>query len=163
MSGEEGVIEREILISAPPETVFDFLINPALMAHWIGRFHKLEPHPGGIFQLEVSPGNVARGFYTEVSPPHRVAFTWGWESKDPTLAMLPPGESLVEIDLVRVESGTLLHLRHSRLPEAMSEMHRDRWWRYLTVLQSVASGRDRGEAITLKPPIDREAGNRLDQ
>ena len=145
MSDEEGVIEREIFISAPPEIVFDFLIAPALMAHWIGAFHKLDPHPGGIFQMEVSPGSVARGIYTEVSPPHRVAFTWGWESKDPALAMLPPGDSLVEIELMRVERGTLLHLRHSRLPEATSELHRDRWSHHLAVLQSVACRRGGGE------------------
>jgi uncharacterized protein YndB with AHSA1/START domain len=138
MSGEGGVIEREILISASPETVFGFLIDPALMAHWIGAFHKLESHAGGIFQVEVSPGNVARGVFTEVTPPHRVAFTWGWESEDPTLAMVPPGTSLVEIELVRVASGTLLRFRHSRLPEATSEMHRKRWSHYLGRLQSAA-------------------------
>jgi uncharacterized protein YndB with AHSA1/START domain len=67
MSDDGAVIEREIFISASPETVFDFLIDPALMAHWIGAFHKLEPHPGGIVQIEVSPGNVARGVFTEVT------------------------------------------------------------------------------------------------
>ncbi len=139
MSDEEGVIERELFISASPETVFGFLIDPALMAHWIGAFHRLEPHPGGIFRMEVSPGNVAHGVFTEVTPPHRIAFTWGWESKDPILAMVPPGASLVEFELVRKESGTLLRFRHSRLPEATSEIHRERWSHYLSGLQSVAS------------------------
>jgi len=149
MRDEGGAVEREIFIAASPETVFNFLIDPALMAHWIGAFHKLEPRPGGIFQIEVSPGNVARGVFTEVTPPHRVAFTWGWESNDPTLAVLPPGASLVEIELVRVESGTRLRLRHSRLPEAASEIHRERWSHHLAGLQTVAHERGRGAAIAL--------------
>jgi uncharacterized protein YndB with AHSA1/START domain len=144
VSGEGGVVEREIFISALPEAVFGFLVDPALMAHWIGAFHRLEPCPGGIFQVEVSPGNIARGVFTEVTPPHRVAFTWGWESRDPELAILPPGQSLVEIELIRREGGTLLRLRHSHLPEALSNIHRERWAVHIARLQSAASERDRG-------------------
>jgi uncharacterized protein YndB with AHSA1/START domain len=138
MSDEEDVIEREIFIAASPETVFGFLIDPALMAHWIGALHRLEPRPGGIFEIEVSPGNVARGTFTEVKPPHRVAFTWGWDSRDSALAMVPPGASLVEFELAATDGGTLLRFRHSRLPEASSEIHRQRWSHYLGKLQSVA-------------------------
>jgi uncharacterized protein YndB with AHSA1/START domain len=143
VSNESGVLEREIFISAAPESVFSFLIDPALMAHWMGSSHKLEPRPGGLFQVEVSPGNIARGVFTEVTPPHRVAFTWGWESRDPELAILPPGLSLVEIELVRKESGTLLRLRHSRLPERLSDIHRERWTAHLGCLQNISSERGR--------------------
>jgi uncharacterized protein YndB with AHSA1/START domain len=139
MSSEGGVIEQEIYISAPPETVFGFLVDPALVAHWVGALHRLEPCPGGIFQIEVSPGNVARGTFTEVTPPHRVAFTWGWDSRDPELAILPPGASLVEIELVEKDGGTLLLLRHSRLPDAALDQHRERWAVHMGRLQVVAS------------------------
>ena len=139
MSDESGVIEREIFISAPRERVFDFLVDPTLMAHWIGLFHQLEPRPGGIFQVEVSPGNVARGVFTEVTPPDRVAFTWGWVSRDPELAIVPPGTSLVEIELVGKNGGTLLRLRHSRLPDAASDVHRERWAVHIGRLQAAAS------------------------
>ena len=91
MSDERGVLEREIFISASPESVFRFLIDPALMVHWMGSSHRLEPRLGGVFQVEVSPGNIARGVFTEVTPPHHVAFTWGWESRDPELAVLTAG------------------------------------------------------------------------
>jgi uncharacterized protein YndB with AHSA1/START domain len=141
MSDQEAAIEREIFIAASPEIVFGFLVDPALMAFWIGTFHKLEPRPGGIFQIEVSPGNYARGIFTEVTPPNRVAFTWGWQSPDPELAIVPPGKSLVEIDLVRMEGGTLLRLRHSRLPEVASKIHCERWAVHLGRLEAVATGR----------------------
>ena len=138
MSGEGGVIERQIFIAASPETVFSFLVDPGLMARWIGVLHSLEPRPGGLFQVEVSRGNVARGVYTEVTPPRRVAFTWGWDSDDPGLALTPPGASLVEIELEPKDTGTLLRLRHSRLPDVTFPIHRERWSLYLDRLQAAA-------------------------
>jgi uncharacterized protein YndB with AHSA1/START domain len=66
MNREQRVIEREVFIAAPPEAVFKFLIDAQLMTHWLGSFQQLDPQPGGIFQVEVSPGNIARGEYTEV-------------------------------------------------------------------------------------------------
>ena len=138
MTGERGVIERQIFIEASPETVFRFLVDPRLMSHWIGVLHSLEPHPGGLFQVEVSRGNVARGTYTEVTPPRRVAFTWGWDSADPSLALTPPGASLVEIELEPKDGGTLLRLRHSGLPDATTQVHRERWSLHLDRLQAAA-------------------------
>jgi uncharacterized protein YndB with AHSA1/START domain len=95
-------LEREIFIAALPETVFRFFVEPALMAHWIGRQHTLDPRPGGIFRVEVTAGKFARGTYTEITPHRRIAFTWGWEGRDD----LPPGRSLVEIELVAQNGGT---------------------------------------------------------
>jgi uncharacterized protein YndB with AHSA1/START domain len=140
MTGERGVIERQIFIAASPETVFSFLVEPELMSQWIGVFHALEPQAGGGFHVEVSPGNVARGTYTEVTPPSRVAFTWGWDSSDPNLALMSPGSSLVEIELERKDGGTLLRLRHSGLPDVTIPIHRERWLIYLDRLQAVARG-----------------------
>src|SRR5258708_491802 len=119
------------------------------MAYWIGASRRLEPRLGGIFEVEVSPGNIARGVFTEVTFPHRVAFTWGWESEDPALAMLPPGQSLVEIELIRKEDGTLLRLRHSRLPGSLSNIHSDRWAVHMGRLHDMPTQRSRG---TRQPP-----------
>ena len=91
MNREQRVIEREVFIAAPPEAVFKFLIDAQLMTHWLGSFQQLDPQPGGIFQVEVSPGNIARGEYTEVVPFRRVAFTWGWNSLRPILLLFDPG------------------------------------------------------------------------
>jgi uncharacterized protein YndB with AHSA1/START domain len=136
MSVERVFIEREIFIAASPETIFPFLVDPLLMAHWIGLKHTLEPRTGGVFDVQVGQDHRARGVFTEVVPHRRVAFTWGWESKDPSLASLKPGESLVEIELQPREGGTLVRLRHSRLPKDTSEIHGDRWSYYLGKLQA---------------------------
>ena len=134
MSGGHVVIEREIFIAASPETIFHFLVDPLLMARWIGSSHTLEPRVNGLLRVEFSRGDVASGQYKEIVPNRRVVFTWGWESKDPALRTLKPGESLVEIELEPQRGGTLLRLRHSRLPKGISEMHEDRWAYYLKKL-----------------------------
>ena len=142
MTGEETDIEREIFIAAAPETVFRFLVDPTLMVDWIGLTHTLDPRPGGVFRVEVSKGNVARGVYTEVIPARRVVFTWGWESAPPgeSWAAVPAGSSVVEIDLEAKEAGTLLRLRHRRLPSSSSEIHGERWAGYLARLAAAAPG-----------------------
>jgi uncharacterized protein YndB with AHSA1/START domain len=134
-------IEREIFIAASPETVFRFFVEPAFMARWFGHQHTLDPRPGGIFRVEVSAGNFAHGTYTEVTPHRRIAFTWGWEGRGD----LPPGCSLVEIELVPERGGTLLRLRHSGLPKTTEapftpEDHRKRWANYLAKLQQQYAG-----------------------
>jgi uncharacterized protein YndB with AHSA1/START domain len=133
---DDSAIELEIFIAAVPATIFPFLVDPTLMARWFGRSHQIDARPGGTFQVEVSQGNIACGVYTEITPFHRVVFTWGWDSDDHTLAIVPPGVSLVEIDLEPKEGGTLLRLRHSRLPKRASEMHGDRWAVYLGRLKA---------------------------
>jgi uncharacterized protein YndB with AHSA1/START domain len=141
MSSERGVIEREVFIHAPPKMVFEFLVDARLMARWIGSFQQIDPQPGGVFQVEVSAGNIARGQYTEVVPFRRVAFTWGWSSQDPELAALRPGTSLVEIELEPKDGGTLLRLHHSRLPDGLEPIHAERWSVYLGRLAAVIKAR----------------------
>lgn len=138
---EVETIERSLFIAAPPEIVFDFLLKPELLARWIGRSRRREPKFGDPFILEfLDSGYIVRGAYREVSPPQRVVFTWGWEGRDD----LPPGASLVEIDLEPRDGGTLLRLRHSGLPKAARHpftpaSHSEHWGRYLARLQSQAS------------------------
>lgn len=143
MSAELVVIERDIFVNASPETVFAFLTDPVLMADWIGTSHQLDATPGGLLRIQFSQGDVARGHYTEVLPHWRVAFTWGWErtpaGQNPALAILPPGASLVEIDLEPKQDGTVLHFRHSHVPKDLAEQHLERWSHYLMRLQTAAA------------------------
>jgi hypothetical protein len=75
-----------------------------------------------------------------------VAFTWGWEpnhnGRNPNLTVLPPGASLVEIDLELREGGTLLRLRHSYVTKEIAERHRERWSHYLGQLAVVVRERE---------------------
>jgi uncharacterized protein YndB with AHSA1/START domain len=129
------VVEREVFIAATPETAFAFFVEPDQMVQWFGRAHTLDPRPGGVFRVELSGDAVARGTYTEVVPHRRVVFTWGWEGRDD----LPPGRSLVEIELEPYEGGTLVRLRHSGLPPTAEATftpaeHGRRWSHHLARL-----------------------------
>jgi uncharacterized protein YndB with AHSA1/START domain len=143
LSADHVVIQREIFIAASPKTVFGFLTDPKLMVDWIGVSHMLESQPGGMLRVQFSRGDVACGRYTEVVQYRRVAFTWGWEpgheGGNAKLTILPPGASLVEIDLELKDGGTLLHLRHSHVPTEIAERHAERWSHYLERLQAAAS------------------------
>src|SRR5260370_5160757 len=81
----------------------------------MGREAPLEPHPGGLYLVNVTGKDVARGKFTEVIPVHRLAYSFGWDDRQE----VPPGSSLIEIDLIDHEAGgTLLRMTPSGLPDA---------------------------------------------
>jgi uncharacterized protein YndB with AHSA1/START domain len=134
---EQDPIERQVFVPAHPETVFKFLVEPELIGTWLGRALFATAEEGGLFCLQFvfGDGHTAAGVFTEVSPPHRVAFSFGWEGSD----AYPPGASLVEIELYPQTSGTLLRLKHSGFPNATdpefkSSQHGAKWTKYLSRL-----------------------------
>jgi uncharacterized protein YndB with AHSA1/START domain len=124
-SSPEGVVELERRIAAPPETVFVYFTDPERYRRWQGVDAELDPRPGGLFRVVMnSDGIVARGEFLEVDPPRRLVFSWGWEGVDGLL----PGVSTVEVVLERDGDGTVLHLRHSGLPnEPACQLHSYGW------------------------------------
>ena len=93
---EPLVVRREIQVAAPPSTVFAFLTDPEKILRWMGTEATVDPHPGGIYLVNVGGKSVARGSFTEVIPVHRLAYSFGWEGRE----NVPPGSSLIEIDLL---------------------------------------------------------------
>jgi uncharacterized protein YndB with AHSA1/START domain len=138
---EPLVVRREIQIAAPPATVFAFLTDPEKILRWMGTEATVEPHPGGLYLVNVSGKNIARGRFTEVIPVHRLAYSFGWEGRDET----PPESSLIEIDLIDQMGGTLVRLTHSGLPDAEAcASHEQGWTHYLARLAVAAAGGDPG-------------------
>ena len=136
------VVRQETQIAAPPATVFAFLTDPEKLLRWIGSGAEMEPQPGGLYLLKnVAARRNARGAFREVVPVHRLAYSFGWEDQPE----MPPGSSLVEIDLLERDGGTLLRLTHSGLPnEAERIGHGKGWAHYLGRLAMVATGGDIG-------------------
>jgi uncharacterized protein YndB with AHSA1/START domain len=130
-------IEREIRISAKPETVFSFLVDSDRMVEWKGLKAELDPRPGGIYRVDIDGTNVARGEYVEVDPPSRVVFTWGWEGDGNPV---PPGSSSVEVSLEPDGDGTILRLTHRGLPPEAREIHEQGWDQFLPRLAAAAGG-----------------------
>lgn len=122
MAEYRGSIE----IDAPPESVFDFLVTPEGMTAWMGQHASLEPHPGGLFAVDIA-GYPVRGTYLEVERPRRVRVSWGM----PGSAELPPGASTVEFTLTPIPRGTRVDLAHTDLPEAEVRGHEHGWRHFL--------------------------------
>ncbi|MEE8272677.1 MAG: SRPBCC domain-containing protein [Alphaproteobacteria bacterium] len=141
MTTGNGSIRREVFIEAERATVFAFFTDPDKMSRWMGVSHELEPHQGGIFLVDVHHGNVAKGEFREVTPNSRLVYSWGWESVD---LGVPPGSSLIEVDLVPKDNGTLLTLTHSGLPEPAVAPHTEGWIHYMGRLVIAAGGGDPG-------------------
>jgi uncharacterized protein YndB with AHSA1/START domain len=141
---EPLVVRRETQIAAPPATVFAFLTDPEKILSWMGAEVTTEAHPGGLYLVKGvggDRGRAARGAFREVVPVHRLAYSFGWEGSDE----VPPGSSLVEIDLIDRDGGTLLRMTHSGLPNAAQcARHNEGWAHYMARLAIAARGRDPG-------------------
>lgn len=133
----ELVVEVQRRISASREEVFAYLTDPERYTRWQGLEAELDPTPGGIYRVRMTEDSTVRGSYVEVDPPTRVVFTWGWEGN----VDLPPGSSTVEITLHADGEETVLHLRHSGLPDEQSRaMHEEGWRSFIDRLAGVAGG-----------------------
>jgi uncharacterized protein YndB with AHSA1/START domain len=140
---EPFVVRREMHIAAPPATVFAFLTDPEKIVSWMGAEATTEAHPGGLYLVKGvrDRTNVARGTFREVVPVHRLAYSFGWDGREE----VPPGSSLIEIDLIDQDDGTLLRMTHSGLPNATQCANHDKGWaHYLSRLAVAAAGGNPG-------------------
>ncbi len=120
-------------IKAPPEVVFPYFTEPALIVKWIGHRAELDPQPGGVFSLDFDD-SLVRGTYLSVDPPNRVVFTWGIPGSD----TLPPNGSTVEVVLTPDGDDTIVVLTHRGLPTSHIGDHRAGWEEMLGHLPAVA-------------------------
>lgn len=152
---ELPAVEVAVRIAAAPGTVFPYFTDPGRYVQWMGRAAVLEPVPGGEYRVQMRDGFAAEGTFTEIVPPHRVGFTWGWGAgaqdhvHDERAAAhdggLPPGSTRVHVVLRADGGGTRLVLRHVGLPTGeLREAHRVAWESYLSRLVIRAAGGDPG-------------------
>ncbi len=142
MTSVDSVITKEIRIEAPRETVFPFLTEPEMMVRWGGMEADLDPTPGGVYRVQMTPEALAVGEFIEVTPHSRVVFTWGWDGAPAD--GVPPGSSRVEIDLKADGDATILTLTHTGLPEAAVGDHSGGWDYFLGRLVVATEGGDAG-------------------
>jgi uncharacterized protein YndB with AHSA1/START domain len=139
---EALVVRREQHIAAPAAAIFALLTDPEKILRWMGTEAQLQPQPGGLYLVNVTGARFARGEFREVVPVHRLAYSFGWEGSEE----VPPGSSLVEIDLIeQPPNGTLLQMTHTGLPSVeQCDSHSKGWAHYMGRLAEAAAGRDPG-------------------
>jgi uncharacterized protein YndB with AHSA1/START domain len=142
MMADSYTVKCETHVPAPPATVFAFFIDPDKLMRWIGNGATMESQPGGLYLLKDIAGKAtARGKFREVIPVHRLAYSFGWDHS----ADVPPGSSLIEIDLIEQGGGTLVRLTQSGLPNEQERANHEKGWlHYVDRLTSVLSGGDPG-------------------
>jgi uncharacterized protein YndB with AHSA1/START domain len=133
------VVERRV--AASPATVFSFFSDVGRWLRWQGVEAVIELEPGGVFRMNVRGDGFASGIVLEVEPARRLVFTWGWEVES---LGVPPGSTVVEIELEPDGDGTLLRLTHRGLPPTAVDAHREGWEHYTGRLVIAAEGGDPG-------------------
>jgi len=119
-SPDSDAIVNEIYIGAPPERVFQALVDPAQVVAWWGGEGEGQSFRCTHFQCDLRPGGKwqSRGFdargqpfevagqYVEVVPPRLLVHTWvaSWTSAVTTT---------VRWELEPIGQGTLVRHRHS--------------------------------------------------
>jgi uncharacterized protein YndB with AHSA1/START domain len=142
-----NVVTLERRIAARPETVFAFFTDRDKWLSWMGTEGQFSFEPGGAYRTLVNADNHASGTFTEIVPPKRVVFTWGWDDGGME-GDVPPGSSTVTIELEPDGDGTLLTLRHSGLPNDESRAaHESGWQHYVERLATRAAGGDPGPDV----------------
>lgn len=132
------VVERRV--DAVPAAVYAFLTESDRWAAWQGAAASIEPTPGGLFRMQMANGATARGQFVELVENRRVVFTWGWID----MPGIPPGSTVVEIDLLPDGDGTLIRLTHRDLPPDEIARHTAGWHHYVHRLAARAQGFDPG-------------------
>jgi uncharacterized protein YndB with AHSA1/START domain len=147
-------IVSEIQIAAPPERVFQALVDPSQVVRWWGQTgiyrtteFQSDLRPGGKWRTagENGEGNPfeAVGEYLEIDPPRLLVHSWvaSWTGDIKTT---------VRWELEPIKQGTLVRIRHTGLaahPELAKSY--SGWPRLLGWLQALL---ERGETVDDRKP-----------
>jgi uncharacterized protein YndB with AHSA1/START domain len=150
---DSDVVVVEITLAASPADVYRYWTDPGRYKLWMGCTVLLDPRPGGEFFVQMTDGFAAMGTFVDLTPPHRIEFTWGWApgAGESVLAgpqpddLLPPGSSRVKVAITANNEDTSLRLEHHNLPdEILRANHLTAWKTYLARLAVVVAGGDPG-------------------
>jgi uncharacterized protein YndB with AHSA1/START domain len=139
-------LHMERTFQAPAQAVFDAWTSEEVMRRWWHASHDWETT---VAEVDLRVGGAVRvvmrdpdqdveygggGFYTEVEPPRRLAFTWIWDGNTT--------RQLIEIDFEETAAGaTTVRFTHSDLwDETTVRSHEDGWSRAFDNLERTLAG-----------------------
>jgi len=136
MQAHHGIVIRAArVVPARPEEVYRMFIDAALMPKWWGKTAKavllaceMDPRAGGRFRFalrtEKGAEDVVSGHYIEVSPPHKLAFSWSSEKPQDAIV-----DTHVTVDFLDLKDGTTrVVVTHEGLPSpAASSIYSAGW------------------------------------
>jgi uncharacterized protein YndB with AHSA1/START domain len=120
------------VIKTTPEKVYAAWITPEILKRWMAPSDDMEtavaetdPRIGGRYRIVMREKDGREhgvtGVYKELAPGRRIVFTWSW-AEDSSL------DTLVTIDLRKVDTGTELTLTHTRFADEDTRDKHQRGW-----------------------------------
>jgi uncharacterized protein YndB with AHSA1/START domain len=108
-------VEREITVEAPPDEVWESLVEPERLEEWFANDVELDARPGGEGVFRWDDGEERRAVVRELDEPRRLVLDWD-------------DDGSVAIELVEVEGGTLVHVVETAPHFATAlELHASAW------------------------------------
>jgi uncharacterized protein YndB with AHSA1/START domain len=122
-----------MLIQAAPHRVFRFFTDSERWASWWGTGSTIEARPGGSLLIRFPDGTEVSGEIVELVAPQRIVFTYGFVSGVP----IPPGGSVVTIELAEQSGATLLSLFHDFADSTSRDDFQQGWRFQLSLFSNV--------------------------
>ena len=155
---ESLVVRRETHIAAPARHRLRLPHDPEKIIRWMG-------NRGVVGDAARQDSNRStrrwrprpqrgRAFREDDAGLHRLAYSFGWEGSE----LVPPGSSLVEIDLIDQDGGTLLRITHTGLPNAEQWAGHGRGWAHYLARLANRRRRRRSRSGSAIPSLVRSAG-----
>jgi activator of HSP90 ATPase len=111
-------IEQEVVFNAPPNRIYDTLLDSRPFSEFTGAPAEISRDPGGVFSCF---GGMITGRNIELIPGQRIVQAW-------RVGNWPEGVySIIKFELTAGGSGTRLNLRHAGYPEEGRE-HLESGW-----------------------------------
>jgi uncharacterized protein YndB with AHSA1/START domain len=84
---EERTVERERVIDAPAENIWEALTDERLLSEWLGDDVELEPYEGGELAVRTD-GEERIGTVERLDPGRELSFSWSGDGDAPSLVTL---------------------------------------------------------------------------
>jgi uncharacterized protein YndB with AHSA1/START domain len=106
MATQTDRIEKDVMIAAPVERVWELLTNAEHVGRWFGNAGaEIDLRPGGTLSLSWSGYGTFHGRVEAVEPPHRVCYRW-LSTRDLQAEPTPANSTLIEFTLAAEGDGT---------------------------------------------------------
>jgi uncharacterized protein YndB with AHSA1/START domain len=99
-----ATVTSEILVDAPPKTVYRAFTNATSLREWLCDVATVEPHAGGRMYLWWRGDFYSSGHYLELDENRKIKFRW--------YASIDPAPTEVTVSVMEKDTGTLVRMDH---------------------------------------------------